>query len=114
MLTVTLIGASACRSASLTSELLTPASKWKNCGWHTSVSQKHKQRQLQAGCRGTGGNKYLQRLLCCDGSTRFLCHSTPHCMRMAAFTLGLLQEVVRMKISVSVSTADRDLDEIFM
>lgn len=30
-------------------------------------------------------------------------HSTPHCVRMATSTLGLLDEVVRMKIDVSVS-----------
>lgn len=40
-------------------------------------------------------------------------HSTPHCMRMATSTLGFLQEVVRMKISVSVSIAGQDIAEVF-
>lgn len=30
-------------------------------------------------------------------------HSTPHCIRMVTSTLGLLEEVVKMKINVSVS-----------
>lgn len=38
---------------------------------------------------------------------------TTHCMRTATSTLGLLQEVVRMKISVSVSIAGQDLLEVF-
>lgn len=40
--------------------------------------------------------------------------STTHCMRMATSSLGLLQEVVRMKTSVSFSIAGQDLLEIFM